>query len=72
MTLNFSYTLSYTWQMLNCMDLVLVGLFDVNSDDASHHKINLSSPMKDFKALKIMTSRLFYYAFNVYQTLEFE
>nr|DAJ36065.1 MAG TPA: hypothetical protein [Caudoviricetes sp.] len=37
-----------------------------------HHKINLSSPMKDFKALKIMTSRLFYYAFNVYQTLEFE
>nr|DAT50155.1 MAG TPA: hypothetical protein [Caudoviricetes sp.] len=37
-----------------------------------HHKINLSSPMKDFKALKIMTSRLFYYAFNFYQTLEFE
>jgi len=28
--------------------------------------------MKDFKALKIMTSRLFYCAFNFYQTLELE
>lgn len=30
----------------------------------AYHKINLSSPIKDFKALKLFISRLFYYSFD--------